>query len=225
MALANVRLIIFDFDGTLVDTGPDIVAATLEFLGRHTNLLPTEQEVVHAIGYGLKSLLWSAFPDWESQTERRIELEREFFEIYERHHLIRAQPFVGVREFLRDWPHDVAILSNKGERFVHSLLAHLQLDQDPRWISVVGGDTFEQAKPHPLPFQKIISLTHYTPDQVLMVGDGEPDILGAHNAGLQVAAASYGYGKKETLQDLKPHFMIESIEQLRQLLAPSFESI
>lgn len=224
MALANIRLVIFDFDGTLVDTGPDIVAATLEFLGNHTDYLPSEQEVIHAIGYGLKSLIGKAFPDWESQSARRAELEQEFMTIYERHHLNNATPFPGVREFLADWPHEVAILSNKSERFIHSLLAHLKLDRSPGWLKIAGGDTFEQPKPNALPFNRIIELTSLKKDQVLMVGDGEPDILGAHNAQLRVAAAGYGYGKRESLIELRPTWILESFRDLRALVEPSFSA-
>lgn len=209
-----IQLVIFDFDGTIVDTAPDIVAATNEFRSHYGLKVLPDEEIREGIGTGLRDLLFKVF---HSEAEKMDAYEKHFMEIYERHHLLQAKVFEGLHEFLKHWPHQVAILSNKTERFIHSLLKHLELEE-AGWISVVGGDTYSEKKPHALPFEKILSQAGLKPHQALMVGDGEPDILGARNAGISSVAVEYGYCPITRLKQLGAHHCIKDLSELLPLI-------
>jgi phosphoglycolate phosphatase len=213
-----IKLVIFDFDGTMVDTAADIISATHEFRAHYGLTDVTDHDIRMSIGTGLRDLLYKVF---HSESEERLNLyESHFMDIYERHHLLQAKAFEGLDEFLKNWPGKRAILSNKSERFIHSILTHLKLDR-MNWVDVVGGDTYAEKKPHPLPFEKILQKAGVRPEETLMVGDGEPDIIGAINAEILPVAAAYGYAPLEKLQLLGAE---HSIRHLRELL-PLIESL
>ena len=209
-----IKLVIFDFDGTIVDTAADLVTATNEFLVAHGQKALPEAQIRQGIGTGLKDLLFKFF---SSDPKQEDHYENLFLDIYERHHLLEAKVYPGLHEFIQSWPHQVAILSNKSERFIHSIMRHLELDKI-KWAGIAGGDTFSEKKPHPLPFEKILELAQVTKDEVLMVGDGEPDILGARNSGIKSAAVEYGYLAIEELMALGADFRLKDLAQLNALI-------
>lgn len=209
-----IKLVIFDFDGTIVDTAADLVNATNEFRTHYGYQALPELEIRAGIGTGLKELLYNTT---QSKDEDFSKIESHFIEIYERHHLLQAKAFDGLEEFLKNWPHKVAILSNKTERFIHSILKHLKLDEID-WVDVIGGDTFEHKKPHPLPFENLLRLANVSKEEALMVGDGEPDILGAKNAGISSVAVEYGYCSFERLMSLGAHHSIRHLSELLPLI-------
>lgn len=209
-----IKLVIFDFDGTIVDTAPDIITAANEFRTHYGHQALSELEIRAGIGTGLRDLLYKVMPNDETDW---LNYENHFLEIYDRHHLVQAKTFDGLIEFLSEWPHKVAILSNKTERFIHSILAHLGL-HNHNWIKVAGGDTYEHKKPHPLPFEQILNIAGVDKEQTLMVGDGEPDILGAKNAGIASVAVEYGYCSHERLMSLGAHYSIKHLNELLPLI-------
>lgn len=210
-----IKLVAFDFDGTLIHTAPDIICATNEFLQLHGRDPLPDAEVISHIGMGLTALIRGVVPEAEHHPEIAKAIETQFSKVYDAHVLLQAQPYDGVREFLDTWPHHVAIVSNKPERYIHLLLKHLKMDHYP-WAAIVGGDTFSERKPHPLPLEMAMKAAGVGPEETLMVGDGPPDIGVAIACKTKLLAVSFGYSTLDELKSLGAEHSIGSFSQLRQ---------
>ena len=206
------NLVILDFDGTIVDTAPDIVCAVNKML--LINQMPPLDPaiIISHIGHGLRQLIVGLFGSKvDPQTEKS--LVDQFLKIYEEECVKQVKVFAGVLEFLAQSPHQVAIVSNKREAFIHRILKHLNLDNKP-WAAIVGGDTFPHMKPNPLPFEEVMKKVGVTADRTLVVGDGIPDVQGALNIGARCAVVNYGYLPAHELLALGAHFQISSLLEI-----------
>ncbi len=213
----DIRLILLDFDGTLFDTAPGIVAATHHFSQLCGRPRLPEEMIRKSIGNGMKHLLNDLFEeDAETFRSKNPNWEAEFLEIYHQHHLDGLSYFPGVEEFLKESQMQLAILSNKPIRFIDSVMSSVALDRK-RFSFVLGGDSLAQKKPHPLPFTHIMNGLGILPSQSLMVGDGEPDVLGAANAKIPCWVVKYGYLAPEKLMSLGAQRTLTSLEELLYL--------
>lgn len=212
-------LVIFDFDGTLVDTAPDIVRATNRFLeGQGFPPLP-EARIRAEIGNGLKGLLRDVYPRREGEPPPQdTELYDRFTQVYADEFLKTPAMFEGALEFLHGWPGHLAIVSNKRERFMKPIMEKLGLDALP-WVAVVGGDTFTKMKPHPEPFLFAMNAASVAPERTVIVGDGIPDVQGAINVGSRCVAVEFGYTNPDFLMDLGAWRRCASFAELAPLLA------
>lgn len=203
----------FDFDGTLVDTAPDLIrAANIYLKAEGLQELP-EAAIRAEIGMGLRRLILDLFP-LEDRNEALVKrIEREFVAVYEREMLKTPELFPGAMEFLTEWDGQVAIVSNKRERFIHAILEKLGLHQHP-WVRVIGGDTYPNMKPHPEPFLGAMAAAGTTPENSLMVGDGTPDVEGSLAVGCRCLAVEFGYQQIDQLMALGAHDRIESLHDL-----------
>lgn len=208
------NLVILDFDGTIVDTAPGIVSAVNKLLALHKlNVLDHETVVPH-IGMGLKKLIMDVFGQQLClNPELEKKLEQQFLDIYEKECLHQIKVFSGVLEFIKKSPHSIAIVSNKTEKFIHKILTHLNLDQKP-WTAIVGGNTYPQMKPNPMPFEEVMKKVGVSAKNTLVVGDGIPDVQGALNIGAMCAVVSYGYLPAQELLSHGAHFQISSLLEI-----------
>lgn len=192
------QLLMFDFDGTLVDTGPDIVAAVNGFL--QTKGVPAlpEKTVLQFVGRGLAELVHSISPQTATDPELMKQVEQEFLEVYDHHVLNNPRLLRDAEKFLRSCPYKIAIVSNKRIRFIPKILEHLGL-MDLPWVTVIGGDSLENKKPHPQPLLQAIKLAGVTPQEAVMVGDGFPDVEAAKACGVTSVAVDFGYAPVEEL--------------------------
>ncbi|HMN68707.1 MAG TPA: HAD-IA family hydrolase [Bdellovibrionales bacterium] len=215
--MAKIQLVIFDFDGTLVDTAPDLIRATNFYL-ESQGLDPIPEATVRAeIGMGLRKLILDVFPkEMQSEANRR-RIEGDFLKIYEREYLHSPALFPGAREFLTEWEGAIAIVSNKRARFIHPILEKLGIHGLP-WTRIIGGDTYPNMKPHPEPFLGAIQAAGVTPEETLIVGDGTPDVAGALALGSRCAAVAHGYQDIEELMDLGATDRLESFHELLPLI-------
>lgn len=185
--------VLFDLDGTLADTAPD--------LGESANLLLAEEG--HAAkplamlrpytSQGVRGLLKAGF-DIDATDPHYERLSHRFLEIYEQRLCAATRLFDGIPALLDaleslnlGW----GIVTNKRMRFTDPLVELLQLT--PRTNCVVSGDTTAAAKPSPLPIEHACRLLNCRPERTLYVGDDRRDILAGHAAGCQTVAVSYGY--------------------------------
>ncbi len=185
--------VLFDLDGTLADTAPD--------LGESANLLLAEEG--HAAkplamlrpytSQGVRGLLKAGF-DIDATDPHYERLSHRFLEIYEQRLCAATRLFNGIPELLDaleslnlGW----GIVTNKRMRFTDPLVELLQLT--PRTNCVVSGDTTAAAKPSPLPIEHACRLLNCRPERTLYVGDDRRDIIAGHAAGCQTVAVSYGY--------------------------------
>lgn len=188
---AHLRAVLFDLDGTLVDSAEDLGrAANAMRLDRGQAPLPLAQYRPHA-GSGARGMLAQAFGIAPGQVGYD-ELKHEFHDCYERLMYDSTRPFAGIAAELRalaDAGLAWGIVTNKSERFALPLVRSLGLDARV----LIGGDTTHHAKPHPEPLLEAARRLHVAPSACLYVGDDERDILAGHAAGMATAAATWGY--------------------------------
>ncbi|MCB0363772.1 MAG: HAD hydrolase-like protein [Bdellovibrionaceae bacterium] len=211
-------LLMFDFDGTLIDTGPDIVAAVNEFLAiKKAPALP-EETIINYIGRGLAELVQAIAPETAADLLQLKTIEREFLDVYDRHVLNNPRPLRDAVEFLRDCPYQIAVVSNKRERFIPKILDHLGL-MDLPWVALIGGDSLQHKKPHPMPLLTAMAKAGVSSENAYMVGDGFPDVGGAKACQIPCVAVDFGYGPIEELMQAGATYRIRYFSELHQILA------
>jgi phosphoglycolate phosphatase len=187
------QAILFDFDGTLADTAPDLALA-LNLLREEEGLEILEPATVREVAsMGARGLLGAGF-GITPEDARFIELRDRFLDLYEANLCVNTRLFPGVAELLdaieqRGMPW--GIVTNKATRFTTPLVRALQLDV--RAACVVCGDTTSKAKPAPDPLLHAARQIPIAPEACLYVGDDERDVQASRAAGMRVIAAQYGY--------------------------------
>ena len=187
-----LRAVLFDLDGTLLDTAPDMVGA-LNTLRREEGLAPLPYEGVRpAVSHGGARVVKVGFPN--ATPERAAALQRRFLQIY-RDGLSRGTAlFPGmdqVLDTLAERRLKSGIVTNKPSWLTDPLLDQLGLHA--RFDCVVSGDTVAERKPHPLPLLHAAQLAGVAPGECIFVGDAERDVQAAHAAGMPALVANYGY--------------------------------
>jgi N-acetyl-D-muramate 6-phosphate phosphatase len=187
-----LRAILFDLDGTLLDTAPEMVE-TLNALRAEEGLPPLPFEAVRSsVSHGSTRLVNLGFPDADPQ--RFAVLQRHFLEIYRAGLGRKTRLFTGmdsVLDGLESRELQVGIVTNKPAWLTEPLLEQLALRE--RFACVVSGDTVSERKPHPLPMLHAAKLAGVAADACLYVGDAERDVQAAHAAGMPALVATYGY--------------------------------
>lgn len=213
----KIQLVLFDFDGTLVDTAPDLVRAANLYLKSKSMEPLNEAQIRNEIGMGLRRFIVEIYPEKNKDEEFRKRIEKEFIDVYEQEYLHSPRVFDGLREFLYEFDGQIGIVSNKRERFIRPILQKLELDKHP-WVRIVGGDTYANMKPHPEPFLRVIEAAGVTPEETLIVGDGHPDVEGALAIGSPSVVVGFGYTSTEELMNLGGTYSIESYDELLPLI-------
>ena len=210
-------LLVFDLDGTLIDSAPDIVRAanmTLESFGKKA--LPTDLIVSH-IGEGLSKLISDLFePDNLSAQEHQAIYDR-FLKTYEEQMTVETYIFPGVEDFLNSYAGKIGIITNKNERMAKIIIKHLGLDKYP-WVAIFGADTLAEKKPSPLPLRTRRKMAGMTEENTIMIGDGTPDMASAQNAGVRSIAIGFGYSPKVVLEKYSPTAFLSHYHELKAVL-------
>lgn len=218
-AFKNIRAVLFDLDGTLVDSAPDLAGAA-DKMRTDRGLLPLASSRYRPmVGAGARGMLGVAFgiqpdhPDFAAMKE-------EFFLNYERRLTQETYAFEGVPELLAQlvkrhipW----GVVTNKSERFALPLTQAMPLFATAS--AVVGGDTTPHAKPHPEPLFEAARRLGLAPEHCMYVGDDERDVVAGMVAGMATVAAGYGYlGSNADISQWGSHAIIKSPMELLHLL-------
>jgi phosphoglycolate phosphatase len=211
----GVRVLVFDLDGTLIDSERDLansVNATLKHMGRAT--LPDEQ-IAGYVGQGAPRLIEQALGPGAKAAECRQGLEH-FLAYYREHMLDHTVTYPGVREALAALNGvAMAILTNKPVRFSQRIIEGLGL---AKYFSIIyGGNSFETKKPDPAGMLTLLSDFQAEARQAMLVGDSEVDVQTARNAGTWACGVSYGLGSKR-LADCPPDLLVDSLTELPRYL-------
>ncbi len=213
--------IVFDLDGTLVDTAPDLLAAADHALERggvtgvpHAVLRP-------AISFGSRRMIENGLAHAKVALPRdRIdELWRAFLVYYEHNVSEKSRPFPGVIEVLDDIERQggrLAVCTNKFERHAKQLLADLNLAD--RFAAIAGRDTFHAMKPDPAHLIETIRAAGGDPAYALMIGDSDVDVATAKAARIPVVGVSFGYTHAH-ISTFDPTLVIDHYDELRPELA------
>jgi N-acetyl-D-muramate 6-phosphate phosphatase len=217
--LSSIRAVLFDLDGTLIDSAPDLGAAADKMrTDRGMDALPLETYRPMA-GAGARGMLKIAF-DMTPEHQDFMTFREEFFANYEAALTAKTYAFEGVAELIdhllaRGWLWGV--VTNKMARFTDPLVSAMPLFATAK--AIVSGDTTPHAKPHPAPLLEAAQRLSLPPQACLYVGDDERDIIAGKAAGMPTVAANYGYlGEKNDISAWGADFCIDSPQQLLQLL-------
>jgi phosphoglycolate phosphatase len=190
--LSTVRAVIFDLDGTLIDSKQDLihsVNAMLRELGRAE--LPAET-ISGYIGHGAPQLVARALGDGSTEEQRQRALQF-FLSYYEDHKMDTTCAYPGVPETLQKLASmPMAVLTNKPVRISVRILEAMGLSK--YFQAIYGGNSFQTKKPDPLGATTILRELSAEPREALLVGDSEVDVQTARNAGTLAAAVNYGFG-------------------------------
>jgi len=216
---AGVAAVLFDLDGTLVDSAPDLGAAADQMrVRRGMASLPLEA-YRPLCGAGARGMLEVAFAIGPDHADFEA-MREEFFSNYERCLTERTFAFDGVPALIAALQaRGVAwgVVTNKSQRFTNPLTAAMPLFASAG--AIVSGDTTPHAKPHPAPLLEAASRMGLSPAHCLYVGDDQRDIVAGHAAGMRTVAASYGYlGSQTDVGAWNAHAQINSPLALLQLL-------
>lgn len=215
-------LLMFDLDGTLIDSVPDIAEAvnrTLADLNRQTF---DENTVRNWVGNGAKVLIERALKASQNDEPQPVTIDtalQHFFCHYAQQTCEKTVAYQGVHTGLQQLYQAgfcMAIITNKPSQFVPAILQTLGW-QD--WFSLVlGGDSLPLKKPDPMPLLFTCEKLQFNTDNSYMIGDSKNDILAGKNANIKTLAVSYGYNYGEDIRDFSPDRTFDSFVELTQFL-------
>ncbi|MBK1721447.1 phosphoglycolate phosphatase [Thiocystis violacea] len=218
------KMILCDLDGTLVDSVPDLAYCVDAMMARLGLPLRGEAAVRDWVGNGVERLVRRALIGQLDGEPDEVLYQRAypvFLELYAANTYNRSVLYPGVREgidFMKSAGYALGCITNKAARFTEPLLEHMGLADD--FGIVVSGDTLPRKKPDPLPLMHAAGHFGAAPEDALMIGDSVSDVSAARAAGFAIICTSYGYNHGQDIRDSNPDAVIDSLAELRGLLAP-----
>lgn len=211
--MRNFDLVIFDLDGTLIDSKLDLahsVNATRAFMG----MPPIEHELVYSyVGNGAPVLIRKALGPDASATDCEKALKY-FIQYYHDHRLDHTTLYPGAKETLdalKSADVTLAVLTNKPVRISEAIVEGLGVAK--HFFRVYGGNSFNEKKPHPVGILTLLSETGAAADRTLMVGDSSVDIETARSANVRACGMTYGF-QPETLKASPPDYLLDTFPGL-----------
>ncbi|MFH1855965.1 MAG: HAD-IA family hydrolase [Candidatus Omnitrophota bacterium] len=213
--MQKISLIIFDFDGTLLDSQQDIVNGVnfaLKSFGRPSQ---KASEILPFIGWGMEYLIVKSFGGGEEETlEKACVVFKDYFR---EHSLDNSVLYPGVKEILKHFEDKIkAIVTNRAYEFVLSALK--AFNAGSYFKDIMSSDDKDCMKPSACPINKIVSKYKIDKKEALMVGDMEVDIQAGKEAGILTCGVTYGIGEKKDLIKARPDFLIDDIVELKKLV-------
>ena len=218
--LERIQLVVFDLDGTLIDSEYDLAASVNAMLRQYgRNELPLEVIKTY-IGDGAPMLVRRALGDPDDENFLRDAIQF-FLTYYREHKLDSTYAYEGIAHSLEQTAifngstRKLAVLTNKPVRPARDILAGLGLAD--RFFQIYGGNSFETKKPDPLGARTIMQEGGAKPEESVMVGDSEVDILTAHNAGMWSIGVNYGFAP-HSLKHVHPDILVDTPVELGRAL-------
>ena len=213
-----LKAVLFDLDGTLIDSKKDIAAAAnAARVHFGMSALPLET-VTGYIGWGIEHLNRKAL---ETEEPARLAEGLEVLKAYYREHCVdQTVVFPGVRkllDFLKGRGIRMGLVSNKPHEF--TLITLDKLGLAPYFKAVLGADATPHKKPHPEPLLTALSQMGAKPSEAVMIGDSPVDAQAARAAGMLVGLVSHGFVAKEYLNSSDPDWLVDSLEEFIEILA------
>lgn len=213
------KLVIFDLDGTLLNTIADLAAATnqaLQYYGYPTH----ETEAYRLfVGNGINKLFERALPEGERTEENVLKIRSQFIPYYDEHNADLSRPYPGISELLKTLQQQgimIAVASNKYQAATRKLIAHYF--PEINFVEVLGQREGIPAKPDPSIVNEIMTKAGVKQEDILYVGDSNVDMQTAHHAGVTAIGVAWGFRPRTELEALHPAHIIEKAEELLPLL-------
>ena len=192
LLLDQINTVLFDLDGTLLDTAPDLVGALTRVCAEQNHPAPDFKLACRYVSTGAVGLIRLAFP--EADTERVENLRIRLVDLYAENVCVLTKPYPGIEKILeqieslgKTW----GVVTNKSAALTEPLMKSIGLAN--RSACIVSGDTLSQRKPDPAPIVHALDLINCSPAAALYVGDATQDIAAGRAAGVKTIAVSWGY--------------------------------
>ena len=220
--MREIRLILIDLDGTLIDSVLDLAFSIDEMLRQLGQPPAGESRVRNWVGNGVQSLVCRALTgEMDGKPEKGLfdQAFPLFMSIYAENTARHSTLYPGVREGLselKEAGYILGCITNKAGEFTDPLLKKMGLFNDFKII--ISGDTLAEKKPHPLPLLHAAEQFNMTPEQGIMIGDSINDIKAARAAGFKAVAVTYGYNHGQDIRLSEPDITIDSLTELLPIL-------
>lgn len=209
------KLVIFDLDGTLLNTIADLAQSTnhaLAALG-----YPTHEEEAYnfMVGNGINKLFERALPAADRTEENVLRVRKEFIPYYDRHNADKSRPYPGIPELLNELQAQgvqLAVASNKYQSATEKLIAHYF--PDIRFIAVFGQREGVNVKPDPTVVHDILEIAHIDKEDVLYVGDSGVDMQTAINASVTACGVTWGFRPRTELEAFHPAHIVDHAKEI-----------
>ncbi|MBS4178411.1 pyrophosphatase PpaX [Lederbergia citrea] len=209
----KITTLLFDLDGTLIDTNDLIVSSYLHTLGQYYPGKYGKEDVLPFMGPTLHEVFTGIDPE---KVEEMIAIYRKY---NVEHHDLLVKEFDGVFETIRtlhENGYKMAIVSTKVRNVVLKGLVLTNLDQF--FDVVISLDEVERAKPDPEPLEKALAALGSTPEEAMMIGDNHHDILGGKNAGTATCGVAWSLKGREYLEEYQPDYILENMADLLDIV-------
>lgn len=216
----TIKAVIFDLDGTLVDSAPDLMLATNHVLSRLERRSITMDEVRSFVGHGAKALIArGCAATGEPIGEKTLDFYfAEFLRFYEKNIAVNSAAFPGVINLLKRCAAGglkMGVCTNKLEGLSLRLLQ--ALDMEKYFGAIVGPDTINAAKPDPAPYLETVKRLGVPVMNSIMVGDSETDVLTARAAGVPVIGVTFGYTQRP-VAEFGPDHLVSHFDEVWNIL-------
>ncbi len=220
---SSLELIIFDLDGTVLDTIGDLAGAVRFALEKNGFPPRTDAEVTRFVGNGVRKLIERALPAGNSDPETVDRVLNDFNIRYGGHFADLTRPFDGIPEALdrlKALGFKLAVLSNKPDEFTKALIGRFF---PKKFDAVLGSGENTPRKPDPTGELSIISGLGLSTEQCIHIGDSDTDVATAHNAGLKCIGCTWGYRSKSVLEAAGADLIVENPGDIPKIFEKTVE--
>ena len=212
------KLVIFDLDGTLLNTIADLANSTnyaLKVLGYPIH---EPDKYNFMVGNGINKLFERALPDGEKTEENVLRVRQEFVPYYDQHNADKSRPYPGVTELLETLQTagmQLAVASNKYQTATEKLIAHYF--PNIKFTAVFGQREGIPVKPDPIIVKVILQIAKVQEEETLYVGDSGVDMQTAINAGVTSCGVTWGFRPRTELESFHPDHIVDNAEEIKLL--------
>ena len=213
------KLVIFDLDGTLLNTIADLAHSTnyaLNKLGYPTHEI---EKYNFMVGNGIDKLFERAWPEEEKSKENVLRVRKEFVPYYDIHNADDSRPYPGIPEllsYLQDAGVQIAVASNKYQAATQKLVDHYF--PEIHFTAVLGQREGVKVKPDPIIVSDILEIAKVAKEEALYVGDSGVDMQTAANAGVTACGVTWGFRPRTELEEFNPSYIADTAGEIKNLI-------